>query len=313
MSSPLAVAQSLIREGTKAVPQLRFALGVGAIVGLISIVVSIFRLDLRVALFGVVLMLVLMSLVVVFARVAALTGGLVVPALVMTWFSMIMMIASLTLLFTSVFWAKPLNLSCWLDKNRCAPPQPESLRTPEENQVIALQDKIATLRQYLLSLNDYPDSREKLSEAKDLADSITAFSDEHLNPTRRYNKRQYGGLAYVMAAAAEDKNPKISAKYTTTAVRYFDEDISMLQDAKSKYASDSDAQLLIDWVRHDNGENRVKYFKTEALCLQARVTHDKKLIPKALDTWNEIQVAYREKYPAAGTAELRGCIVPDKK
>src|SRR5262249_46928242 len=105
--------QTLIRQGVNAVPQMKYLLGVGAIIGLLSVTVAAFK-DLRVAVIGTLLLLVAMSVVVIFARVAALDGGLRLPALMMTWFSLFLMMGSGIALFTSVFWSRPLDLSRWL-------------------------------------------------------------------------------------------------------------------------------------------------------------------------------------------------------
>ena len=61
---------SFLRQATKSVPAVKYALGVGGIVAVIAII-KIFGVDLEIAALGTVIMFVLMALLVIFARVAA--------------------------------------------------------------------------------------------------------------------------------------------------------------------------------------------------------------------------------------------------
>lgn len=102
------------REAIQRVPQLRFALAVAGIISLIAIVKS-FGVDLRVAVFGTVVMLVLMTAVVVFAWLAKASPKLfAVPILVFVWFSIVITICSAASLFGSVFFRWPVDLQNWL-------------------------------------------------------------------------------------------------------------------------------------------------------------------------------------------------------
>jgi hypothetical protein len=98
----------LLREAVKAVPAVKWALGVGGIASVVAIVAA-FGLDLRVAGFGVVIMIPLMMLLVVFARAATLTGkAMRIPALVLAWFVLIVFMAVSAALVTSVFFDRPV-------------------------------------------------------------------------------------------------------------------------------------------------------------------------------------------------------------
>jgi len=110
MPSPI----EFLREAVKAVPAVKYALGVGGIVAAVAIVYS-FKLDPRVAFVGTIVTLVLMGVLVVFARMAALSGTrLHLPALVFTWFVLLLFMATSVSLFSSVFFEKPLDLHYWL-------------------------------------------------------------------------------------------------------------------------------------------------------------------------------------------------------
>ncbi len=113
-----------LREAIKAVPAVKYALGVGGIVGAIAIVYS-FRIDPRVAVIGTVAMLVLMGTLVIFARMASLASAqMFLPALVFTWFVLLLFMALSLSLFTSVFYQKPLDLAYWLTGNINIPKVP---------------------------------------------------------------------------------------------------------------------------------------------------------------------------------------------
>ena len=60
----------VLNEAIKAVPAVKYALGIGGVIALIAIVKG-FGIDYRVAGFGAVIMLVLMTMLVVFAKLAA--------------------------------------------------------------------------------------------------------------------------------------------------------------------------------------------------------------------------------------------------
>jgi hypothetical protein len=101
---------SLIRQAIKAVPAVRYALGVAGIFAVIAIV-KVFDLNYRVAVFGAIVMFVLMTVLVIFARLAAeRKGDFRLPALTFTWFALILTMATALALFTSVFVGWPLKI-----------------------------------------------------------------------------------------------------------------------------------------------------------------------------------------------------------
>lgn len=102
-----SIPMRLLNAAIKAVPSLKYALGVLGIVSAIAIIKTL-GIDFRAAAFGTVVMLVLMVAIVVFA---ALTGTksphMRLAALVMLWSFLILTISSAALLFTSVFFDFP--------------------------------------------------------------------------------------------------------------------------------------------------------------------------------------------------------------
>jgi hypothetical protein len=123
---------SILKQAIKAVPAVKYALGIGGIVAVIAIVFS-FGISPRVAIFGTVIMLILMVVLLLFASLVRKSGTHVsLPALVFTWFSLLLFMATSVLLFTSAFWAKPLDLKTFISSSK--PGSETSSRTqPEQN------------------------------------------------------------------------------------------------------------------------------------------------------------------------------------
>jgi hypothetical protein len=124
----------ILREAIKAVPAVKYALGVAGIASAITIVVG-FRLDLRIAVFGTPIMVMFMTLLVLFARLAKMTPSKFMrPALVFTWSVVVITIATVTLLLTSVFWRWPMDFQNWL---RSGASDTANIEKPRTNMSIA--------------------------------------------------------------------------------------------------------------------------------------------------------------------------------
>jgi hypothetical protein len=101
-------------RAVKAVPAVRYALGIGGVTAVIAIVFS-FGINAKVAIFGTVIMLILMVVLVLFASLVRKRGAnFSLPALIFTWFSLSLFMATSLLLFTSAFWAEPLDLRTFI-------------------------------------------------------------------------------------------------------------------------------------------------------------------------------------------------------
>jgi hypothetical protein len=113
MPTPL----SILRESIKAVPAVKYALGIAGIASVLAIVGS-FHLDFKVALIGMAVMLLFMTLLVIFAALSNLAPpDLRLPALVFTWFSLLLLIAVAFSMFFSVFFGRPVDLKMWITPN----------------------------------------------------------------------------------------------------------------------------------------------------------------------------------------------------
>jgi hypothetical protein len=99
----------ILKLAIKAVPAVKYALAVGGIVAVIVIVAG-WKIDFRIAVFGVVIMLVLMTAVVLFAHLAKESASVFrAPAVVFMWFSVILTMASALAVFLSVFVGWPAD------------------------------------------------------------------------------------------------------------------------------------------------------------------------------------------------------------
>ena len=133
MDTPLEILDKAIR----AVPPIKYALGVAGIVAAIAIVASM-HISYTLAAFGTVVMFVLMTTLVVFARVARTSNeSMHIPALVFTWFALLLTMSTAFLLFLSVFFGIPVNL-----QRVFAPLDPKSIEGPGPLVVSAEQQEV---------------------------------------------------------------------------------------------------------------------------------------------------------------------------
>lgn len=101
---------ALLREAIRAVPAVKYALGVAGLIAVVAIVRT-FGLDPAVAVSGAIVTLVLMVALLIFARLTATASShFILPALVFTWGSLVLVLASAGMLFTSAFFDWPIRL-----------------------------------------------------------------------------------------------------------------------------------------------------------------------------------------------------------
>lgn len=111
MTTPL----SILHESIKAVPAVKYALGVAGIASVIAIIRSL-KIDFNIAALGIIVMLVLMTILVIFARLTKLApADLRLPALVLTWSALLFMIAvAFGMLFTVFLDWRIKDVRSWL-------------------------------------------------------------------------------------------------------------------------------------------------------------------------------------------------------
>jgi hypothetical protein len=102
---------NVLREAIRAVPAVKYALGVAGIAAAVSIVAG-FRINLRVAVLGVVIMLGLMTVLVIFSSFARSgIASLKQLGLILAWPFVFLTVATAFFIFTGFFfsWPRPLD------------------------------------------------------------------------------------------------------------------------------------------------------------------------------------------------------------
>lgn len=108
---------SFFQHAVKAVPSIKWALGVGGITGIIAIISGL-GIDLRVTGFGVIIMLILMPLLVIFAWATTQANrSIQIIAHLFLWFIFIIFVSTCVSLFSSIFFGHPVDLRGWLGVN----------------------------------------------------------------------------------------------------------------------------------------------------------------------------------------------------
>jgi hypothetical protein len=124
----------ILREATNAAPAVKFALGLAGVLAAVAIVTAVFRLSLVVAALGAAMMFVLMTGLVIFARVASASSKTFVRHVdVFSWFSLILIMATATLLFTSVSWDYPVDLKQFVNAKNDGIKHPMNATLPDQN------------------------------------------------------------------------------------------------------------------------------------------------------------------------------------
>jgi hypothetical protein len=96
----LPSASVVLSNAIKAVPSVKWALGVAGIVAVLSIVAG-FKIDWRIAVFGTVLMFIFMAVLVIFAAASSLAATIIaLPATILVWFCLVFFVATASCLFT---------------------------------------------------------------------------------------------------------------------------------------------------------------------------------------------------------------------
>lgn len=137
---------SIIREARKNVPALKYAFGVLGLLAVLAVVTGIWRLDLRVAVFGPIVLIGLMTILVLFAQLSSLPKKIFqIPGVILLWFTLIVTMAAIVLLGVSVFFSWPLDLKHWLIASNVEQQSDseEPLRSPSTGSTVAIEDNVA--------------------------------------------------------------------------------------------------------------------------------------------------------------------------
>jgi hypothetical protein len=149
---------ALLMKSIEELPAMKYALGVGALVAVAAMIQG-FNVNLKIAPFAAIIMLVLMVVLVVFAGLAAQSASaLRLPIIFFTWSSLLLIIATALVLFTSAFWKKPVDLALLLKPTSIqaavVDPRPDSLIEELKTLEDAFQDPDDT---WMPFVRDYSD------------------------------------------------------------------------------------------------------------------------------------------------------------
>lgn len=101
----------LLRQATKTVPAVKYAIGVAGVAAVLAIVAG-WKIDYRVAVFGVLIIFIFMFLLLMFSSLATPRGKrrLEIPALFLAWSFLLISVMTSFLFATSFFWSWPQDI-----------------------------------------------------------------------------------------------------------------------------------------------------------------------------------------------------------
>ncbi len=105
----------MLREAIKAVPSVKYALGIGGVASIVAIIINLFGLSPTIAIIGTIVVLILMGVLVIFARMTSINSTkMFIPIMSFMWFILIFFMLISLSLFTSIFFRIPLDLHHWI-------------------------------------------------------------------------------------------------------------------------------------------------------------------------------------------------------
>lgn len=237
----------LIRESIKSVPAMKYAL---ALIALLSIVSSIpfTGISFTTAAIGVIGILILMVMIVIFTAVARLRGPIKKPAIILVWFSLIIMILSVTLVFTSVFFNEPLQIKEWILKQS----RNKSIEFLKE-----VRDQIKILRGNWEDESN-PEKPGLLTKIKEQAEALAGIADSDLNLGYQIEKYHFIAYAYVMVADLE-KDRERSDKYANTAIENAQQALGKIAEAEKRRIEGDYFKDVCHWIIDDNQKDRMNH------------------------------------------------------
>ncbi|MEO4005607.1 hypothetical protein [Flavobacterium sp. CAU 1735] len=129
----------IIKDATKSVPSVKYAIGVSGIIAVVALV-TLFNIDLKIALWGTIILFSLMIMLVVFSKLAnAESSEFRHPIRILLWSVAILFISASLLLTTSVFFKFPVDLQYVLVKDNTASVGAEEIIKPDKDFVVSKQ------------------------------------------------------------------------------------------------------------------------------------------------------------------------------
>ncbi len=311
---------SLLRLAVRQVPVLRYALGVGGISAIISIVLLGWKLRPEYAAFGTLIVFAFMTIIIILSALSKISSAnLRLPALVLTWSFLSLTLITSGLFVSCAFFNAPKTLSCLVDSARCPPPiQPGNARaapdktdlTEADRRVLDYMNQILALRGDFEAIDRNPTAPERVKvEGKRLADLIEGVDSKALTTPRKVIKYEYGGWAHLMVARAYPpllgSGPRV--EYARKALEAFNKALEEMDAVKQQRADgDAEASQVYEWMTSvaSRDLDRTQYLKAIAIAVLAQSSvngYSKETVRSQLKFVSD---EYLDEFPARSVSQL---------
>jgi hypothetical protein len=294
-----------LQQAVRAVPAVKYALGVAGIVSVIAIIKVGWQIDALTGVLGTVVMFVLMTVLVVFAKLsAAAASEFRLQILFLIWSSLIITISTAILLFTSAFFMWPLAFE-----------SEEYSATRNDRRVWDLEEEVNGLRGTWDSIPEYGDSKrnEVLERATRIADKFNDIEDNTLGPSGHVIKREFSCYADIMAADTESH----IARKQEFARRALDQCKSALSDLRiysTAINPNKNIKYTAGWAKREDQVPFTSYLLAMAQCIDANTSNNQEEQRLVMITLREaVPTYYLNKYPPERDSVLKQCVVDGKE
>jgi hypothetical protein len=296
----------VFKESLKQLPEaMKWALGIAGIVALIAIVTGGWNVDPKIAVFGTIIMLVLMVVLVIFVRLsqtaAAQFRNIV---LVFMWSSLSLTLATAVLLFTSVFFRWPLTFD---GGEKLVRDGAVYTPAPGDPKVWGLQDQVNLLRGSWEALREYPaTTSDVLERAEKLGEALMDVDDASLGPSGRVIKREYSCYAFIIVASTE-RYVSMKQQFADRAIAQCKSALNQQMSIRSKKDESANLRYTAAWIREKNEGPFTNYLLAMATCLKGTATADRATKLQAMDILKQVPTFYLERYPPNLDYTLMAC------
>jgi hypothetical protein len=298
----------VLKTSLRALPQvMKWAMGVAGLAAIVAIVKIGWALDPRVAVFGTVIVILLMVAVVIFSRVPeADAAAFGLPVRVLVWSSLVLLLATAMFLFTSAFFDWPLNF-----RNAGSPlVRDGATYTPTKGDPTAweLKTRVNTLRGSWEALERYPNTRlDILERATKLSQELLKAPNDDLGLSGRIIKRQYACYALIMAGSVENDLDKRTV-FIDRAIVQCNQALALHAEVVSQTDPSQNHKYVAAWISQANEGPFTTYLLAMATCISSTLPGRNAAKPQAAAILKRIPNFYLERYPPEQDLTLRDCV-----
>jgi len=282
--------------------------GVAGIIAIVSIVVLGWKINPMFAALGAVVMIVLMVVLVIFARLStAPTIEFKFAIQAFMWASLVLTISAALLLFTSVFFSKPINFRGDPDPAVAAGYHP----TKADRKIWQLEEGVNRLRGTWETVSYFGKgqlSNDVLERATKLNQQFSAVDDKDLGPSGHVIKREYLCYSSIMEATTEEDLGRRS-QLAKQAIEQCHSALDDLNYMAHNSSLNSNLRYTSTWAIQQDQEPFTYYLLAIAACIYATTTgraQDKAAVTSIL---NNVPTYYLNRYPPAHDWILKTCYV----